>query len=44
MTGGWGRMVWMPTLTNEAIGRKAQFSVADVANTIRKVGWNSSSF
>jgi len=30
--------VYVPTLTKESIGRKATFSVADVASTIRKVG------
>jgi hypothetical protein len=36
--GAFIELVYVPTLTNEAIGRKAQFSVADVANVIRKVG------
>jgi hypothetical protein len=37
-TGAFIELVYVPTLTNESINRKAQFSVADVANTIRKVG------
>jgi hypothetical protein len=36
--GAFIELVYVPTLTNESINRKAQFSVADVANTIRKVG------
>ena len=36
--GAFIELVYVPTLTKESIGRKAQFSVADVANTIRKVG------
>ena len=37
-TGAFIELVYVPTLTKESIGRKASFSVADVANTIRKVG------
>jgi hypothetical protein len=37
-TGAFIELVYVPTLTKESINRKAQFSVADVANTIRKVG------
>jgi hypothetical protein len=37
-TGAFIELVYVPTLTNESINRKAQFRVADVANTIRKVG------
>ena len=36
--GAFIELVYVPTLTKESINRKAQFSVADVANTIRKVG------
>jgi hypothetical protein len=36
--GAFIELVYVPTLSNEAIGRIAQFSVADVANVIRKVG------
>jgi hypothetical protein len=36
--GAFIELVYVPTLTNESIGRIAQFSVADVANVIRKVG------
>jgi len=36
--GAFLELVYVPTLTNAAINRKALFSVADVANTIRKVG------
>src|SRR5580704_18113688 len=34
--GAFIELVYVPTLTKESINRKAQFSVADVANTIRK--------
>jgi hypothetical protein len=37
-TGAFIELVYVPTLTNESINRKAQFSVADVADTIRQVG------
>jgi hypothetical protein len=37
-TGAFIELVYVPTLTKESINRKAQFSVADVANTIRQVG------
>jgi len=37
-TGAFLELVYVPTLTKESINRKAQFSIADVANTIRKVG------
>jgi hypothetical protein len=36
--GAFIELVYVPTLTKESIHRKAQFSVADVANAIRKVG------
>ena len=36
--GAFIELVYVPTLTKESINRKAQFSIADVANTIRKVG------
>ena len=36
--GAFLELVYVPTLTKESINRKAQFSIADVANTIRKVG------
>src|ERR1700730_17140616 len=36
--GAFIELLSVPTLTNESINRKAQFTVADVANTIRKVG------
>jgi hypothetical protein len=36
--GAFIELVYVPTLTKESINRKAQFSVADVANTIRQVG------
>jgi microsomal dipeptidase-like Zn-dependent dipeptidase len=39
--GAFIELVYVPTLTKESINRKAQFSVADVANTIRKVGLES---
>ena len=39
--GAFLEMVYVPTLTNESINRKAQFSLADVADTIRKVGPDS---
>ena len=39
--GAFLEMVYVPTLTNESINRKAQFSIADVADTIRKVGPDS---
>jgi len=37
-SGAFIEMVYVPTLTKASIHRKAQFSVGDVANTIRKVG------
>jgi len=37
-TGAFLELVYVPTLTKESINRKAQFSIADVANVIRKVG------
>jgi hypothetical protein len=40
-TGAFIELVYVPTLTKASINRKAQFSVADVANTIRKVGSES---
>lgn len=39
--GAFVELVYVPTLTNESINRKAQFSIADVADTIRKVGPDS---
>jgi microsomal dipeptidase-like Zn-dependent dipeptidase len=39
--GAFLELVYVPTLTNASINRKALFSVADVANTIRKVGTES---
>ncbi len=36
--GAFIELVYVPTLTKESINRKAQFSIADVANVIRKVG------
>ena len=39
--GAFIELVYVPTLTRESINRKAQFSVADVANTISKVGSES---
>jgi uncharacterized protein DUF6282 len=36
--GAFLELVYVPTLTNAAINRKALFSVADVVNTIRQVG------
>jgi hypothetical protein len=36
--GAFIELVYVPTLTKESINRKAQLSVADAANTIRKVG------
>ncbi len=40
-TGAYIELVYVPTLTKESIHRVAQFSVADVASTIRKVGLES---
>ena len=40
-TGAFIELVYVPTLTKASINRKAQFSVADVADTIRKVGSES---
>jgi microsomal dipeptidase-like Zn-dependent dipeptidase len=40
-TGAFLELVYVPTLTKESIHRKAQFSVADVANVIRQVGAES---
>jgi hypothetical protein len=37
-TGAFIELVYVHTLTKESINRKAQFSVADVADVIRKVG------
>jgi uncharacterized protein DUF6282 len=37
-SGAFIELVYVHTLTKESINRKAQFSVADVANAIRKVG------
>jgi len=37
-SGAFLELVYVPTLTKESINRKAQFSVADVAKTIREVG------
>jgi microsomal dipeptidase-like Zn-dependent dipeptidase len=39
--GAFLELVYVPTLTSASINRKALFSVADVANTIRKVGTES---
>ena len=39
--GAFLEMVYVPTLSNAKTGRKALFSVADVADTIRKVGVES---
>ena len=36
--GAFLELVYVPTLTKESINRKAQFSIADVANVIRQVG------
>jgi len=36
--GAFLELVYVPTLTNASINRKAQFSIADVAKTIREVG------
>jgi hypothetical protein len=36
--GAFIELVYVPTLTKKSINRQAQFSIADVANTIRKVG------
>ena len=36
--GAFLELVYVPTLTNASINRKALFSIVDVANTIRKVG------
>jgi len=37
-TGAFLELVYVPTLTKASINRKAQFSIADVANTIHQVG------